>query len=601
MSESESKVALPPEIFSVPYSPLGALPPTSPSMLMNLRYCLIALSLISTGLFAERPNIVLVITDDQGYADLSSMGNPVLQTPHIDSLARDGASMDTFYVSPVCSPTRASVMTGRYSYRTRLVDTFKGRSMMDPEEYTIAEALGKSGYATGIFGKWHLGDNYPMRPTDQGFDESLIHLGGGLGQPSEPRENKRRYTDAILFRNNEQVQTKGYCTDVYFDGAFDFIDDSLKAKKPFFAYIATNAPHSPYHDVPEALYRKYKNTDLSPVLLGNDKDADTVARVFAMVENIDDNVGRLLAHLDKRQAADNTLVIFMVDNGPNTRRYIGPSRGKKNEVHDGGIRSPFYVRWPAELKAGHTSDRIAAHIDIMPTLLDAADARLPSSHPFDGRSILPLLKGEKVDWPNRSFALQIHRGNEPTPLHHIAVREQRWKLVHPTGFGNEAMPQNVPLELYDMEADPGESNNLFEERPEIAKRLLQTYQDWFDDVSNTRPDNYAPPRIVLGTKFETRTTLSTQDRRETDDGGEWLLEFRNRKTYDVAFLWKEPVSKATLELSIGDLKKTVTVDSPADETRIRNVTIPNGETSLSVQIKQGGKKAEPYHIVLVQK
>lgn len=570
---------------------------------MNLKRYLATFAFLfcATAILGERPNIVLVITDDQGYADLSIMGNPVLETPHIDSLARDGASMETFYVSPVCSPTRASLMTGRWSYRTRLIDTFKGRSMMEPEEYTLAEALNDSGYATGIFGKWHLGDNYPMRPTDQGFDESLIHLGGGLGQPSEPRENKRRYTDAILFRNNEQVQTKGYCTDVYFDGAFDFIDQSLKSKKPFFSYIATNAPHSPYHDVPEDLYRKYKNTDLSPVLLGNAKDADTVARVFAMVENIDDNVGRLLAHLEKRNIADNTIVIFMVDNGPNTRRYIGPSRGKKNEVHDGGIRSPFFVRWPAQLKAGHTNDRIAAHIDIMPTLLEAADANVASNHPFDGRSILPLLKGEKVNWPDRSFVLQIHRGNEPTPLHHIAVREQRWKLVHPTGFGNEKMPPNIPFELYDMEADPGESNNLYQKRPEIAKRLMETYERWFEDVSNTRPDNYAPPRIVLGTKYETRTMLSTQDRRVTEDGGEWLLEFRNRKRYDVEFLWKEPVSNARLELSIGDIRKTIAIEGSADETRIRNVKIPNGETALSVRVVKGGKKAEPYHIVLVQR
>ena len=506
-------------------------------------------------LFAQdRPNIVLIMTDDQGYADLSAMGNPVLETPHIDSLARDGASMDNFYVSPVCSPTRSSLMTGRFNYRTRLVDTYKGRSMMEPEEVTIAEALGDAGYKTGIFGKWHLGDSYPMRPTDQGFQEALIHLGGGLGQPSEPRENNRRYTDAILFRNNKQVQTKGYCTDVYFDGALDFIDKSLKAKKPFFTYIATNAPHSPYHDVPEALYQKYKNKDLSPILLGNDEDADTVARVFAMVENIDQNVGKLLAHLDKRKAAENTIVIFMVDNGPNTRRYIGPSRGKKNEVHDGGIRSPFFMRWPVQLKAGSRNDRIAAHIDVMPTLLEAAGASLPSDHPFDGRSILPLLKGEKVKWPNRTLIMQIHRGDAPTPLHHIAVREQRWKLVHPTGFANEQMPTDVPFELYDMQADPGETNNLYEKRPVIAKRLLKSYERWFEDVSSTRPDNYAPPRIVLGTPHETRTTLSTQDMRVTDNGGAWMLRFDNNKTYDIEFLWKEPVANLSLEfqIEIGD-------------------------------------------------
>ena len=570
---------------------------------MNLKYLLTSLVCFAgTTLFAqERPNIVLIMTDDQGYGDLSIMGNPVLETPHIDSLAREGASMDTFYVSPVCSPTRASLMTGRYAYRTRLVDTFKGRSMMDPEEFTIAEALSGAGYKTGIFGKWHLGDNYPLRATDQGFQESLIHLGGGLGQPSEPRENNRRYTNAILFRNNKQVQTQGYCTDVYFDGAIEFIDQSLEAKKPFFTYIATNAPHSPYHDVPEALYRKYKNKDLSPVLLGNDKDADTVARVYAMVENIDQNVGKLLAHLDKREVARNTIVIFMVDNGPNTRRYIGPSRGKKNEVHDGGIRAPFFMRWPAQLKAGAHNDRIAAHIDVMPTLLEAAQVTLPPNHPFDGRSILPLLKGESPEWLDRSLILQIHRGDAPTPLHHIAVREQRWKLVHPTGFSNDIMPSDIPFELYDMEVDPGETNNLYEQRPEIAKRLMQTYERWFADVSSTRPDNYAPPRIILGTPHETHTTLSTQDMRATDDGGAWLLNFENNKTYDVEFLWKEPVANLSLELQIGNIRKVLNVISATDTARIQNIKIPNGDAPLSARILKGNKKQAPYHIVLIQK
>ena len=570
---------------------------------MIIKQLLTSLAFIASAtLFADdRPNIVLIMTDDQGYGDLSIMGNPVLETPHIDSLSREGASMDTFYVSPVCSPTRASLMTGRYNYRTRLVDTFKGRSMMEPEELTIAEALGQAGYKTGIFGKWHLGDNYPLRATDQGFQEALIHLGGGLGQPSEPRENNRRYTNPILFHNNEQVQTQGYCTDVYFDAALEFIDQSLEAKKPFFTYIATNAPHSPYHDVPEALYRKYKNKDLSPVLLGNDKDADTVARVFAMVENIDQNVGKLLAHLDKRQAAHNTIVIFMVDNGPNTRRYVGPSRGKKNEVHDGGIRAPFFMRWPAQLKAGTHNDRIAAHIDVMPTLLEAAKVTLPASHRFDGRSILPLLKGETPDWPERSFILQIHRGDAPTPLHHIAVREQRWKLVHPTGFSNTRMPTDVPLELYDMEADPGETKNLYEQRPEVAKRLRQTYERWFADVSSTRPDNFAPPRIILGTKHETNTTLSTQDRRETDNGGAWLLSFKNNKTYDVEFLWKEPVSNLSLELRIGEIRKTLKLSTATDTARIHNIKVPNGDASLSTRVLKGNKKQSPYHIVLIQK
>ena len=280
---------------------------------------------------AERPNIVLIMTDDQGIGDLGITGNPVLETPHLDALARAGTWMKNFYVSPVCSPTRASLMTGRYNYRTRVVDTFKGRSMMDPAEVTIAEVLRAAGYATGIFGKWHLGDAYPMRATDQGFEEALTLRGGGLAQPSDPIENNRRYTNPILFHNNRQVQTEGFCTDVYFEGAWSFIASAQRAGRPFFAYIAPNAPHDPVHDVPVALYEKYKAKDLAPVLLGQKADADRVARIFAMVENVDENVGRLVARLKSSGLLANTLVIFMCDNGPATLRYVGPMRGKKTE------------------------------------------------------------------------------------------------------------------------------------------------------------------------------------------------------------------------------------------------------------------------------
>jgi arylsulfatase A-like enzyme len=237
-----------------------------------------------------RPNIILIMTDDQGYGDLGVTGNPLINTPHIDALASRSAYLSDFYVSPVCAPTRASLMTGRYNYRTRVVDTFKGRAMMDPQEITLAETLRQAGYKTGIFGKWHLGDCYPVRPQDQGFDEALVHRGGGLAQPSEPIANQRRYTDSILLHNGEEVTTQGYCTDVYFEAAMKFIDQAQDQGSPFFVYIPPNAPHDPFHDVPEELYQKYKQMDLSPVLGERVQDTDKVARTFAMIENIDQNV-----------------------------------------------------------------------------------------------------------------------------------------------------------------------------------------------------------------------------------------------------------------------------------------------------------------------
>jgi arylsulfatase/arylsulfatase A len=207
---------------------------------------------------ADRPNVILIMTDDQGGWDCSIMGNPVMKTPNMDRLATHGVHMTRFYVSPVCTPTRACLITGRYNYRTRAIDTYVGRAMMEPQEVTIAEILRDAGYATGIFGKWHLGDNYPMRPMDQGFAESLVIRGGGIGQPTDPPGGEGKYTDPVLFHNGQQVQTKGYCTDVYFDNAMEFIEKNVDAHRNFFAYIPTNAPHVPLNDVPPDLYRKFK-------------------------------------------------------------------------------------------------------------------------------------------------------------------------------------------------------------------------------------------------------------------------------------------------------------------------------------------------------
>ena len=302
-----------------------------------------ALLLAALFAFAQRPNVIVIMTDDQGYGDFGATGNTLIETPHLDAMAARSASLSTFYVSPVCSPTRASLMTGRYNYRTRCIDTWVGRSMMEPDEVTVAEVLKDAGYATGIFGKWHLGDCYPMRPNDQGFEESLIHRGGGLAQPADPRENHRRYTDAILFRNGQQVQTKGYCTDVYFDAALDYIDQQHAAKRSFFIYLPTNAPHGPFHDVPETLRLHYMKKDLTALSQHKIPDRrkaaeqDKLARVAAMITNVDENVGRLQRRLKDLGISENTLVIYLNDNGANSMRYAGPFRGMKTGVHEGGI------------------------------------------------------------------------------------------------------------------------------------------------------------------------------------------------------------------------------------------------------------------------
>ena len=557
----------------------------------------------SPGSESTRPNIIVIMPDDQGYGDHGVTGNKVFRTPNIDALANDSASMTDFYVCPVCSPTRASLMTGRYHYRTRVVDTFKGRSMMDPEEVTIAELLKEAGYATGIFGKWHLGDNYPLRPNDQGFEESFIHKGGGLAQPSEPLENGRRYTDPILFRNGEQVQTEGYCTDLYFDAAMEFIDECKSKDRPFFIYLPPNAPHGPFHDVPQELYEYYKTADLQSLVRGKQGQLDQLARIAAMVENIDQNVGRLDAHLREQGLFENTLVFFLVDNGPNSMRYAGPFRGMKTNVHEGGIRSPLFARWPARIKAGTKNDRISAHIDLLPTILEAADVDAPSDVKVDGRSLLPLLEGKEFAWPDRQLVFQVHRGDVPIPYHHFALRTQNWKLVHPTGFSKAEMPANVDFELYDMTKDQGETRNLAGELPDRLAELKHAYDQWFEDVSTTRSDNFAPPRIIIGSDAETSSSLSPQDWRVGDAGGwgtagRWLVHVDHPANFKAEIVYREPIGEAEVVLRIGDVRTVGHLAADASRLTLDGISLPAGDTAVQVTSVVGGKQRDPYHVVL---
>ena len=505
------------------------------------------------------PNIILVMTDDQGYGDLGITGNPILETPHIDAMAGRSASLERFYVSPVCSPTRACLMTGRYNYRTRVVDTWIGRSMMEPEEVTIAEVLGEAGYATGIFGKWHLGDCYPMRPQDQGFAESLVHKGGGLAQPSEPFENERRYTDPYLFHNGTQVKTEGYCTDVYFDAALNFMTEQHQQGQPFFAYIPTNAPHGPFHDVPADLREKYAEMDLSAVFGNqefNDRQKEIAINVFAMVENIDQNMGKLFARLEELGITHNTLVIFMIDNGPVGGRYNGGLRSGKTDVYEGGIRSPFFAQWPDRLKAGTQSNRIAAHIDLLPTLAEAAGVSLSDNQKVDGKSILPLLEGKDKNWPDRQLFIQSHRGDRPVRYHHFAAITQDWKLLRSSGFGRDTLPDDVkPFELYNVSSDPGEKTDVSSNNPQKVQELTRAYETWFDDVSQTRPHNYDPPRIVIGTDHEEVTVLTPQDWRNTEGAvwgkeGSWLLTVAQPATFEIRVQTRLP--EESIHLKIGD-------------------------------------------------
>ena len=558
-----------------------------------------------------RPNVILIITDDQGYGDFGHTGNPILQTPNLNALAKDSAEMTNYYVCPVCAPTRACLITGRYNYRTRAIDTFVGRAMMDTEETTVAEILNKAGYATGIFGKWHLGDNFPMRPQDQGFEEALVLRGGGIGQPSDPPGGEGKYTDPVLFHNGKEEQRKGYCTDIYFRNAINWIKKQQNVGRNFFAYIPTNAPHGPYHDVPPELLEKYKKMNLEssqfPQEIGHklpkETDTDKLARIYAMITNIDENVGMLRNELEKQGLAENTLILFMVDNGPNTRRYVAGHQGSKTWVHEGGIHSPLFVYYPPALQAGHKNDRISAHIDIMPTILDVCNVKKPSDLKLDGRSIWPLLKGEEVEWTDRHIVIQAHRGDQPVLYHNFAIRNQKWKLLHGSGFHTENFEGEPKFELYDMENDPLEMNDLAAKNPSKVDELKTAYEKWFKDVGSTRPNNYDPPRIFIGTEYENPVVLTRQDWRHTkgrpwapDSNGLWKLYSAETRKYDIRVRFKAAETDGNIVVKFADQEMTGPINKGQTFYELKAVHIKKGNVDLLAMMILANKIKGPWQI-----
>ncbi len=566
----------------------------------------------ASGVRASGPNLVVVMTDDQGFGDFGVFDHPVLRTPRLDAFRAECPIVDRFYVSPVCSPTRASLMTGRYPQRTGVVDTYRGRSMMDPDEVTLAEVLRAAGYRTGLFGKWHLGDAYPLRAMDQGFDTTLVHRGGGLGQPSEPIANEGRYTDPILFSDGEPNQMRGYCTDVFFDAALSFMDESVASGTPFLAVVTPNAPHAPLNDVPPREYAHYRDADFSDVVRGEGVDTDAIARTFAMVENIDTNFGRLLDHLDARGLADDTLVVFLVDNGPTSGRSVAGLRGYKTSVYEGGIRSPLLARWPGRVGSRATVLSLAAHIDLFPTLLDAAGVGLPDDLDIDGRSLLPQLEGRADPWSNRQLFVQAHRGDAPAFEHQFAVIESRWKLLRPSGFGLDAPPPDAPFELYDLDADPSESTNIAGEHPSEVARLRTAYAEWFRDVAASREGAPSPPRIIVGSPAERLTTLTHQDwvvssGKGWGDAGQFHLQSEAGGTVriralpgpgDVGAPWP---TRASLGLSGTTFTRNVEPDPagwPAAGIDLGVLQIPAGPFELNVTLTRDDETWSAYQLEL---
>ena len=447
-------------------------------LLLSLGSLLLALSSTRADtkpLLGSKPNIVFILTDDQGYGDLSCNGNPILKTPHIDRLHKEGVRFADFHVSPTCSPTRAALMTGRHEFRNGVTHTIFERERLALDATTLAQVLKSAGYTTGIFGKWHLGDEAAYRPSQRGFDEAFHHGGGGIGQsyPGSCGDAPgNTYFDPAILHNEKFVKTKGYCTDIFFAQAMRWIAD-VKGKKPFYCTITTNAPHAPLQVRPEDQKRYADKV----------KDADT-AKFFGMIANIDDNVGKLLAKLRELGIERDTLVVFMNDNGGTggVRVFNAGMRGAKNTPWLGGTRASSLWRWPGTLKPA-TVDRLAAHVDFFPTIAALAGAKETAKvrAQVEGRSLVPLLLDPKEEWADRT--LFTHLGRWPTGAKiedhkygGCAVRSARWHLV-----SNEKGKRKL-WQLFDVKADPGEKVDVAAKNAEVARDLEKAYDRWWDSV-----------------------------------------------------------------------------------------------------------------------
>jgi arylsulfatase A-like enzyme len=413
-----------------------------------------------------RPNIILVMTDDQGYGEMACHGNPIIKTPNLDRIHRESLRFTDFHVSPTCSPTRSSLMTGRHEFRSGVTHTILERERMSLKSVTIAQVLQSAGYATGIFGKWHLGDEAAYQPGRRGFDEVFIHGCGGIGQSyagSCGDAPGNTYFDPAILHNGSFEKTQGFCTDVFFSQALKWIDSRRSADKPFFAYITPNAQQAPYV-CPEKYARMYEGRGLN-------QDA---AAYYGMISNIDDNLGTLLARLKDWNIERNTLLIFMTDNGhPIGSLFNAGMRGTKGTPYQGGTRVPGFWRWPGVLPEGVDVDKLAAHIDLFPTLAEIGKGTYGLAPAPDGRSLVPLLENPAADWPDRDLFVHVGRWERgkaaESKFAHCAVRNSRFRLVNNT-------------ELFDIKADPSETTNVIAQHPDAVAAMRRAHDEWWEEI-----------------------------------------------------------------------------------------------------------------------
>lgn len=545
----------------------------------------------------QKPNIILIITDDQGYGDIGYNGNPHIKTPNLDLLATNSMRFNNFYVSPVCAPTRSSLLTGRYSLRTGVTDTYNGGAMMSNDEITLAEILKENNYQTGIFGKWHLGDNYPFRPTDQGFHESLIHLSGGIGQVGDFTnyyKGNRSYFDPILWHNNEQKKYEGYCSDIFTDEAIKFIEENKSNQ--FFCYLSFNAPHTPLQ-VPDKYYDLYKNVDPSVIsesekISMTEKNVLDAKRIYGMVTNIDDNVGKLVSKLKELNIDQNTILIFMTDNGPQQFRYVSNLRGLKSSVYNGGIKVPFYLSYPKIHDAGLDIDNFSAHIDVLPSLLDLCDIETPKNIKIDGKNFLNKSREE------RSFFSYWTR-KSPELYQNMSLNKGNYKLVGNTNYDSPI----ERFELFDIDNDPYEMENLIENKKELAIQMKLEMDNIYNELINSK-NIKNKPRIIIGSEFENPTYLNRNDASgqrgiwaQNEIFGFWRIKALSGK-YNFRFKFNNlNLTSGEMVIEVGSqvYSKKVEVDDNG-YALMENIHLNEGEFDLTPFFRHERKNIFPFWV-----
>ncbi|WP_406683255.1 arylsulfatase [Seonamhaeicola sp. MEBiC1930] len=483
-------------------------------------------SLIAQNKDKQPPNIIFIITDDQGMGDLACTGNPYIKTPNLDKLYNQSIRLTNYHVSTTCAPTRASIMTGRHCNRVNVYHTIAGRSLLFEDEVTLPQVLAQNGYTNAMYGKWHLGDNYPFRPMDRGFHEVVRHGAGGIGQGPDYWGND--YFDDTYWHNGQTQKYTGYCTDVFFSEAMHFIEDNKDG--PFFCYISTNAPHAPYN-LPKKYYDMYQGEKF-------EKLHPRLRRFYGMITNIDDNFKKLEDKLKNLNIADNTIVIFTTDNGTSAGRstYNAGLKGGKGSQYDGGHRVPFFIRWPnGELTGGKDIDKLVAHYDLLPTFVDLLGLNFNTKKPLDGKSLEPLLTGETTNWENRILYMDTQREQNLVKYKKYTVMDENWRLVD----GDE---------LYKMPGDRGQEQNVIKSYPEVASRLAVGYNKWWQSFIDEGVDQkYA--YIKVGSRHENPSRISAHDLitgryanawhqnsaiRPMPSGGSWRIEVVEDGEYTIS-------------------------------------------------------------------